>query len=638
MRFTTILLTVLMFGVGCETAEDSDDLADDAGNDASDAQSRYVLDTHTVSTMDKAGGEMQLGEMTIRIPEGALDDKVELGIKVVELPVPIPDAYVQASDAYECTPHGIAFAKPLQMDIGYESVSQRPHHVLRLDDRKDNSWEVVEFTDIKAGVASWEVTGFSFFVVVYEVERALSKPDAGTEPDFDSGAADTDSSIDSSCGNGIVESAEECDDGNLDDSDGCDGNCRFTCVSTDPDRNNCRNDCNPTSVCDDATHMCVDGNPLPDDTICDSGNGYCLNGICTASICGDGNQEPNEECDDGNTADGDGCSSLCTLSVCGDGVIEGSEQCDDGNRANLDGCDQNCRVELTMRLKRIGLSLDVAPDLCTFSDNEKMGNALSDLFPVSDVLDSLQNQMNAEIEAGFSHSLLQLLNLDDPSLQVSDPLVQIGTSTGWPVNDWQSSVVHLDSEIYINSTTVDDDDMPVSILPAEAIIEDGEAILQTTSAGTAIFSVGNAEFTVYEATIQMPIDSTRSPLTPPPDTVESLVAPETAGGDAEPEPQAVLCGAIDLSAFDAMPITEEIAALCTDTSYDPCQQDEEPTSGACDSVSDLLRDGCSDLQNVYVMPIGEPDADTDGDSVDDSYSVVFTTSFERVKVVGLEDP
>lgn len=70
---------------------------------------------------------------------------------------------------------------------------------------------------------------------------------------------------------------------------------------------------------------------------------------CTRAVCGDGVQQPEcgEECDDGNTQDGDGCSStcrLCSLGVCGDGVYEPGcgEECDDGNTENGDGCSSSC--------------------------------------------------------------------------------------------------------------------------------------------------------------------------------------------------------------------------------------------------------------------------------------------------------
>jgi cysteine-rich repeat protein len=57
-------------------------------------------------------------------------------------------------------------------------------------------------------------------------------------------------------------------------------------------------------------------------------------------VCGDGVVESSEECDDGkkNSTIGQ-CSPTCTLARCGDGVRQpATEQCDDGNSINGDGC------------------------------------------------------------------------------------------------------------------------------------------------------------------------------------------------------------------------------------------------------------------------------------------------------------
>jgi hypothetical protein len=63
--------------------------------------------------------------------------------------------------------------------------------------------------------------------------------------------------------------------------------------------------------------------------------------------CGNGVREGTEQCDDGNTTGGDGCSSTCGVeAICGDGTVEGGEECDDGNRTDGDGCSSVCRVEL----------------------------------------------------------------------------------------------------------------------------------------------------------------------------------------------------------------------------------------------------------------------------------------------------
>jgi cysteine-rich repeat protein len=76
--------------------------------------------------------------------------------------------------------------------------------------------------------------------------------------------------------------------------------------------------------------------------------------------CGDGKLTSPEVCDDGNTVGGDGCSADCKTvedgwecrvpgkkctPKCGDGKLTGSEACDDGNTASGDGCSSTCQVE-----------------------------------------------------------------------------------------------------------------------------------------------------------------------------------------------------------------------------------------------------------------------------------------------------
>jgi cysteine-rich repeat protein len=81
---------------------------------------------------------------------------------------------------------------------------------------------------------------------------------------------------------------------------------------------------------------------------CDDGNtmdGDGCSSTCTKEYCGNGEVEGMEECDDGNTMDGDGCSSTCTLESCGNGKVEGMEECDDGNTMDGDGCSSTCTLE-----------------------------------------------------------------------------------------------------------------------------------------------------------------------------------------------------------------------------------------------------------------------------------------------------
>lgn len=65
-----------------------------------------------------------------------------------------------------------------------------------------------------------------------------------------------------------------------------------------------------------------------------------------AQWCGDGVLDPDEACDLGIGNDaGRSCTPDCTLSACGDGLRSLGEACDDGNSLNGDGCSSDCRDE-----------------------------------------------------------------------------------------------------------------------------------------------------------------------------------------------------------------------------------------------------------------------------------------------------
>jgi len=67
----------------------------------------------------------------------------------------------------------------------------------------------------------------------------------------------------------------------------------------------------------------------------------------TEIVCGNGELEPGEVCDDGNQEDGDGCPSTCIKTpVCGDKVLDLGESCDDGNLVNGDGCESDCNFRV----------------------------------------------------------------------------------------------------------------------------------------------------------------------------------------------------------------------------------------------------------------------------------------------------
>jgi cysteine-rich repeat protein len=96
--------------------------------------------------------------------------------------------------------------------------------------------------------------------------------------------------VPTTCGNGVVESPEQCDDGNDTDTDACTARCR--------------------------------------------------NALCGDALV----QEGVEECDDANIFDDDACVQ-CRNARCGDGFVQdGLEECDDGNDTAGDGC-TGCTVD-----------------------------------------------------------------------------------------------------------------------------------------------------------------------------------------------------------------------------------------------------------------------------------------------------
>ncbi|WP_045118909.1 DUF4215 domain-containing protein [Haliangium ochraceum] len=190
------------------------------------------------------------------------------------------------------------------------------------------------------------------------------------------------------CGNGVVDSLEECDDGNRRSGDGCSAQCRneicgnevvdFLAGEVCDDGNNdsgdgCSADCRRSTVCGDGNRqdweVCDDGNTS--DYVVDE-NGVSTPDACSANClaardddaCGDGYRDlaAGEVCDDGNACDHgreedgtcrengprDDCSADCQNNrLCGNGSIETwlGEGCDDHNEEAGDGCRADCVAE-----------------------------------------------------------------------------------------------------------------------------------------------------------------------------------------------------------------------------------------------------------------------------------------------------
>ena len=66
-----------------------------------------------------------------------------------------------------------------------------------------------------------------------------------------------------------------------------------------------------------------------------------------APVCGDGNLDPDEACDEGaNNSDTGTCTTACKLPACGDGFMQAGEECDDANDIDEDACVSDCKLNI----------------------------------------------------------------------------------------------------------------------------------------------------------------------------------------------------------------------------------------------------------------------------------------------------
>ena len=199
-----------------------------------------------------------------------------------------------------------------------------------------------------------------------------------------------------SCGNGVVDAWEQCDDWNNVNGDGCDAYCALEettiCIDTQltPTTIELNNGdfvitCEGLNVQEFGVLITVPWATTPTLTMLGGSDTLVYSPTTTGvhtfqcqawwqnsdplcpsvqwevtdevyPYCGDGNIDAWEECDDGNNINGDGCNATCWFETCGDGYLDTNgpdnipwngddEQCDDGNNINGDGCSAQCAIE-----------------------------------------------------------------------------------------------------------------------------------------------------------------------------------------------------------------------------------------------------------------------------------------------------
>jgi cysteine-rich repeat protein len=142
------------------------------------------------------------------------------------------------------------------------------------------------------------------------------------------------------CGDGILDADEDCDGSEL-------GGATCQSLGHHGGTLSCGADCQFDETGCTAAPACGDGQLDPGEA-CDDGNTVSGDG-CSADCqsdesCGNAyvDNGAGEQCDDGNVDAGDGCGPTCLIEVCGNGYLDPDEVCDDGNTASGDGCSADC--------------------------------------------------------------------------------------------------------------------------------------------------------------------------------------------------------------------------------------------------------------------------------------------------------
>ncbi|MGM0557026.1 MAG: hypothetical protein ACQEVA_11655 [Myxococcota bacterium] len=150
-------------------------------------------------------------------------------------------------------------------------------------------------------------------------------------------------------------------------------------------------------------------------------------------VCGDGNREGDEQCDDGNT-NREACAygqTSCTVCgpnctnvdgrtrYCGDGKIQSGqgEECDDGGTSGGDGCSADCKVES-------GYACSGSPSTCAPAPSPGSGDA--------------------QCEPSYGSSVYDAFPGNNSSYPKGD-----SSTYGWPGDDFES---YADDEIVESRT------------------------------------------------------------------------------------------------------------------------------------------------------------------------------------------
>lgn len=328
---------------------------------------------------------------------------------------------------------------------------------------------------------------------------------------------------DAVCGNGILETGEECDFGTGNGpGTGCETICKFSCTAAPGscvDMNACHEPptCAPVTVDGKTGMKCMTGATKGDGATCGTG-AICLGGVCKLSVCGDGWR------DDAR-----------------------GEQCDDGNVTKLDACDNQCKFEQDHRV--ISMKMQFGTD--TYCTVNALGAAIGTL---------ARSSFQSNIDLGIKDGSVSALFTFTGDLAGASGATTVGNLSGTPPSNAPPYDGTSDLDWWYNplAASIDATRTPRATLAGTY----SGGVLSATGRLNLVTSVGGAlaSLAVSSAKIRMPIASVNAPLmsadgSPPGHVAGERLSPSIqsfsrTGGTNLGSPTGQMCGNIAASSLE----------------------------------------------------------------------------------------
>ena len=409
------------------------------------------------------------------------------------------------------------------------------------------------------------------------------------------------------CGNGMLDSGEQCDFGSAENGMGlgCGASCQFDCEKTPTDT--CTVGMDPCSATPTACaavvttfgtkngQTCQASTPIPACGACDGTEvcGSIPGHVCAPAHCGDGCVEGTEQCD----PPGPTCSAACQNIICGDGVREGTEQCDDGNTQNFDGCNSTCQFEQIHRANSITMKFSNAGNPCGAN---ALGGAIA-----SSAQSQVTTPLNTSVTNGGTNILFAFLGITDLTGTNQTSGLSLGSLAGLmptytaPANgnkdlDWwyvmdPASVMKDGSGHWVTKST-----LPATFTTG-VLAASGSLNLQLVLSGmtTSQLHMSAAQLSASTGAASVPTEAGATMMSPGHLATEHLDPALTSfatmtGGS--------LCGNVSASSLASIPLTTSITGLCS--SYT-----------TTDTFLDIIVGGCTVLFITAIVPTQPDKAD-----------------------------